>query len=75
MSVCHFGKSGFPHNGSLSLNQIEKLSQKLGEVKTGKRKKRDVGWKAFGIWKAEAIVRDNQKIKDRKGGGNNNPMC
>lgn len=59
---------GFPHNGSLSLNQIEKLSQKLGEVETGKRKKRDVGWKAFGMWKAEAIVRDNQKNKDRKGG-------
>lgn len=61
LSFCE--KCGFPCNGRLSLNQIEKLGQQLEEVEKRKGNKRGVVLKAFVMWKAEAIVRDNQKSR------------
>ncbi|XP_034077708.1 uncharacterized protein LOC117549735 [Gymnodraco acuticeps] len=67
-------KNGFPDNGSLSLNQLEKLRQGLEKVEK-KHTKRNMGWKAFGMWKTEAMIRENQKNKGEQGGGVIKPQC
>lgn len=60
---------GFSASGSFSLNQIDKLRKQLESAETKKRKKKDVGWKAYSEWKAEALLRDIQKNKNSDGGG------
>lgn len=58
-------KFGFPENGSFSVAQIQKLQEKLVNYEKMKRKS-EIDWKAFRMWKSETERRQSRQEKGRK---------